>query len=302
MPYSKEKLISSLEYEHGVLHGESNTYFENGNLKSCCQYFNGMKSGWEITYSLCYHTIYNIQYIEKSRTYYSNGVIQGHRAYSFNGHFKIQGNYIDGKEDGEFLLYDEHNCVNIESVNYKDGILHGKYLRYNQKGMLKQSANYDSGLLSGIVKFYDDMGLLQFSCVMNNHTLKIGSIAQYYDHRGNPAEKYVVEKGQSLDDYLECLEIKFLHPGTYFDEDCEKVKSKTRSGNLFSKKDDTLDKKMKGQNIDLFKCNVYRIEENYEFRYKCYDYYDDDYDYDCDEEYESFLDRYRDKRGSRYYE
>jgi hypothetical protein len=103
------------------------------------------------------------------------------------------------------------------------------------------------------------------------------------------------------------LEIEFHRPGTYFDEDYTKIKSKRRPEKLFSKEDNSLYVKvkdlhsqyMKGQNIDLFKCNVYRIGESFEFRYKCYDYYDDDYDYD--EDYESFKDYYRDRTGSYYY-
>jgi hypothetical protein len=188
-------------------------------------------------------------------------------------------------------------------VNYKDGILHGKYLRYNQKGILKQSANYDSGLLTGPIKFYDDMGLLQFSCMMKNGSLKVGSVAQYYDHRGNLAEKYFVQEGEALDDYLECLEVKFHHPGTYFDEDFTFVKSKKKYEDFIEKNDNTSHEKVKhlhslyteGKNINLLKCNVYRIDQDYDFGYKCYDYYDDDYDYD--EDYESSKYYYLDRLG-----
>ena len=57
-----------------------------------------------------------------------------------------QGKIINGKEVGEWLVYDENGQLWNKS-NYKDGKLHGECLWYNENGQLEKTEIYKDGKL-----------------------------------------------------------------------------------------------------------------------------------------------------------
>jgi antitoxin component YwqK of YwqJK toxin-antitoxin module len=54
------------------------------------------------------------------------------------------GTYVNGKEEGPFKKYYK-NGVLQEQCRYKDGMLHGEYRYWDEKGTLLEHKNYDMG-------------------------------------------------------------------------------------------------------------------------------------------------------------
>ena len=72
--------------------------------------------------------------------------------YDENG--KKTGLWIERNEDGQVL----------NSINYKAGKLNGKYTEFNPiTGLITSSSEYREGLLHGTYKSYDDKGNLRKS-------------------------------------------------------------------------------------------------------------------------------------------
>ena len=59
---------------------------------------------------------------------------------------KIRSFYVNGKLDGEYLLYDEQGRLRGKSF-YKNGKLEGEHLHYNKKGLLLEKRIYKNGIL-----------------------------------------------------------------------------------------------------------------------------------------------------------
>ena len=70
------------------------------------------------------------------------------KTYYENGNIKSEGNYINGKIEGEFKHYFENG--NIEFIiNYKNGNLSGEAKEYYENGNIKYISNYENDVLEG---------------------------------------------------------------------------------------------------------------------------------------------------------
>lgn len=58
------------------------------------------------------------------------------------------GQYLNGKETGTFIWYDEEGRQ-IEERNYDEGYLHGKYIEWHPNGRVKTLGNYAHGRPEG---------------------------------------------------------------------------------------------------------------------------------------------------------
>ena len=68
-----------------------------------------------------------------------------------------------------------------ETARFKDGLLQGKDIRYNESGTIIEIGNYDKGLLDGEQKYFYENGKLNI--VANfNHSLRHGTIIFFYQN------------------------------------------------------------------------------------------------------------------------
>ena len=148
-------------YEKGEYDGEWIWSFKNGYKKRFEQYIKGVEYGNFIEYDSLGNTLL--------KGNYRNGLKEGIWLYHVNDH-KEEGFYISGKKDGEWVHSNSDGLVIfkgsfsfhepmglhrvwsakgvlISSGRFKDGVKHGKWLIYNQKGELKENYKYRNGEL-----------------------------------------------------------------------------------------------------------------------------------------------------------
>ena len=77
---------------------------------------------------------------------YKDGKREGeHLGYFENGQLSYKGNYKDGKKEGEHLYYYESIGQLWSKINYKDGKYEGKQLWYSMDGKLEATYIYKDG-------------------------------------------------------------------------------------------------------------------------------------------------------------
>ncbi len=80
--------------------------------------------------------------------------------YFESGKVKAKGSYINGTKVGEWVDYFENGKIN-KTQTYDDGFKVGKEKTYNEKGVLTQTRDFNINRLDGEVKFYSEDGQLQ---------------------------------------------------------------------------------------------------------------------------------------------
>jgi len=206
--YSPEgKIINSKIYSNGIVIAEGivdekglyqgywKEFYESGNIKSEGEYFNGKRKGnWKFYYedgSIEQIGSYNYKGNKDGswKWYYQSGKIKREenfkdgledglfKEYDENGKVIVQGEYVDGYEEG-FWFYDigeervEGNYVGgnrdgIWKVFYKDGKLaflgkfsddvpDGKHIYYYTNGYIKEEGTYVMGLKHGNWRKYNE--------------------------------------------------------------------------------------------------------------------------------------------------
>ena len=78
---------------------------------------------------------------------------------------KKQGKIIEGKPEGEFLIYYESGQLK-EKINYKDGKKEGERILYYESGQLKDKINYKSTKID-----YKSMNIYENQLKSNNDQL-----------------------------------------------------------------------------------------------------------------------------------
>lgn len=198
----EKKVVSTAEYKDGELIQKTVNTYEYGYLKESNTYGpDGIISGNCVKY-------YPDGSVESS-SQYKNGKFHGVRMHR-NDAFQISGEYQNGIPQGLFKVTVEDKLA--ELATYSEGILNGIFQIY-QNGRLVQHATYKNGVLNGPLSFFDEEQTRQFDCLMENGYLKEGSIARYYDDTGKPCEKYKIQYKETLDEYIQCLNRKFISPG-----------------------------------------------------------------------------------------
>jgi antitoxin component YwqK of YwqJK toxin-antitoxin module len=78
-----------------------------------------------------------------------------------NGNIKIEMNLLKGMKNGTVNVYFE-NCQNNEVRSYKNNLMHGSWITYNEQKVLIGLANYKDGLKHGTWMIWDASGNLLY--------------------------------------------------------------------------------------------------------------------------------------------
>ena len=156
-------LLWELDFNKILYTGEYKTYYENGQIKSKCNYIDSELCG---------------EYI----VYYENG------------HIYIKCNYIDDKKCGEYTYY--YDCGQIKKkCNYVDGLLCSECIDYYTNGQIRMKCNYVNGLLCGECIDYYTNGQIKMKC---NYDTIYNTVQQLYGkYIDNPQYVY-----KSCGDYV----------------------------------------------------------------------------------------------------
>ena len=83
-----------------------------------------------------------------------------------NGNMKFEIPIQEGKKNGIIFYYYEDG-TKMEQRSYKNNIMHGTWITWNNKGVKTGEANYQNGIKHGKWFIWDDKGTLR--CEMNYH-------------------------------------------------------------------------------------------------------------------------------------
>lgn len=98
--------------------------------------------------------------------------------YHENGEIMSTGEYVDGKEQGEWKYYDEQGALQV-IANYNDGIESGQWKWYYENGEIMRIGNYKQGLNDGVWINYYENGVISDSSVYCNGRLQGPTILKY---------------------------------------------------------------------------------------------------------------------------
>ena len=76
-----------------------------------------------------------------------------------NGNVKMQGNYKDGKRQGEWQSFFENGKMNSDEI-FIDGQTNGKVTVYYENGKKRYEGENNNGKLSGVWNYWDEKGKL----------------------------------------------------------------------------------------------------------------------------------------------
>lgn len=193
-------------FNNGVLHGKcifkiggtliTDAIFINGVPDGktliggvTCNYINGKREGELIKYSAFNNAVIlrksnyvgnklhgivtNYDGTEDAKTMsrytYYRGVLDGpcyFYSYDENSIVSItKCLYVNGRREGLFIYeLQEHKHV----VEYRGGLKHGMFIKYNKDGAMIYRATYSDNLLNGMVEQWDSIGLLKYTCMFVN--------------------------------------------------------------------------------------------------------------------------------------
>lgn len=121
---SDTKISTIKEYKDGIKHGKW-AYYSSGQKKSEGIYKNGVKHGkW---------------YEDRNIGEYSDGIKHGEW---YESSSKLKGKYVNGKKEGKW-----NSDNNFHTVEYKNGLKHGKEVRISPGSGSKMEAIYNKGEL-----------------------------------------------------------------------------------------------------------------------------------------------------------
>ena len=161
--YHNGAVLQHYFMKNNVKNGICNTFFDNGRLKSRCNYVNGVQDGEYVSY-------YKNGDI-KCKTLYSNGlIVSGDSLLTDNLTVEVDTFYDNGKLKGEWLLknglldgnyytYYENGLVKNKKF-FVNGVQNGEDISYYRDGEIQRKAFYVDGKLEGKIIDYDDNGIL----------------------------------------------------------------------------------------------------------------------------------------------
>ncbi|MEA3443366.1 MAG: toxin-antitoxin system YwqK family antitoxin, partial [Bacteroidota bacterium] len=79
-----------------------------------------------------------------------------------NGQKRIELNLVDGKRDGEVILYFKSGEKN-EIRKYKMNLMHGTWTTWNEQSVKIAEANYNNGKKNGKWFIWDENGTLRYN-------------------------------------------------------------------------------------------------------------------------------------------
>ena len=104
-----------------------------------------------------------------------------YKEFSYSGDLTVIGYYVDDKEDGEWIYFEDGAKIKMET--YKMGILDGRYEEYGKNEVLRISGFYSNNKKVGIQTFYDSKGI-RFSETENT------SLGLHYNEFDNDTLKF----------------------------------------------------------------------------------------------------------------
>lgn len=119
-----------------------------------------------ITFSSCEDKII-LSYYETGEKYeeyqyIADSVKHGlYRRYSQDGRLLESANYVNGKLEGERIIYNFASGVKEISEIYKNDLLDGRHIVFHPNGEMQSLGVYKNNVLSGTVRFFDTSGMLE---------------------------------------------------------------------------------------------------------------------------------------------
>lgn len=89
-----------------------------------------------------------------------------YKSYYDNFNPKVEMNLDQGKKDGITKLFFEDGSIN-EIRSYKNNLMDGTWITYNEKGLKIAEADYTKGKKDGTWKIWDDNGTLRVEMTYN---------------------------------------------------------------------------------------------------------------------------------------
>ena len=177
--YHKNGNISeALFFLKNKWYGPYNKYYESGKPKINGNYINGLRNGkWTFFYESGI-----IEYIENI----VNDLREGqYEAYYESGAIQLTGNYINGLADGEWTFYYESGALQHTGI-YVNGLSEGKFTFYYDSGSkdlvgtVQEIRNYKQDLVDGQQIIYNELGELSEIRNYKNGLQDGESIAYYF--------------------------------------------------------------------------------------------------------------------------
>ena len=109
-------------------------------------------------------------------------------SYFDNGNAKMEVKFLNGFRNGETRIYFEDGALN-EIRGYKEDMMHGSWVTYNDQKVKVGLANYKNGLKHGEWMIWDDKGNLLYE--MNYVNGEKAGTWKKYDAHGNVVSERV---------------------------------------------------------------------------------------------------------------
>lgn len=164
-------------YVNGKISGTQTDYYDNGNKKDVYVFDNDVLKS-----IVCYDI--NGKEIYKADT--QNGVL-AFKHYYENGTVRREGNYVNGKREGEWREYSGGGVV-VSLENWKENMQSGNQKTYFPSGDLKAEFYCDSNYVEGPYRWYYPNG-------------KLSSVAVYQKGKANGECKLYYSNGQLKSEY-----------------------------------------------------------------------------------------------------
>ena len=178
---SSGKLLKTVELKNGVPHGAVVIYDDDGSISHKLNYVEGVLSG-------------EAEFFQKNqlimKTNFSNNVQDGETIVYLNGNKSTIMHYKNGMLDGSFLSYDEQGHL-VREVSYEDGKMQGDCNVYYPDGALMEHSVYKDNLLDGEMQRYYQSGIVREISTFENGK-PVGYI-DTYDIDGNLQDSREVE-------------------------------------------------------------------------------------------------------------
>lgn len=165
-------LIKTEKYEYGVLKKNvaelvkldvKNDFFESGKLKSSGTYKDGIAEGVTRFYNeegaIVNSKVYKDGELIGEGVYDEKGYQQGKwKEYYVSGELKAEGEYIDGRRNGDWVFYHQNGKVEQKGKFLKGAKPSGKWLWFYESGNLLREETFLNGMEEGTMTEYNDSG------------------------------------------------------------------------------------------------------------------------------------------------
>lgn len=171
--FSRGTLWRKMMYNRGLLEGKRYEYHDNGLERLVIDYRQSIPQQ-----SIMYHSNGQVQ---ETGSFDEFGLKHGQMiTYDENGRIVGELNYLNGSLDGKSMKY--NNLGQKETKHYKNGILEGEYQLLHKNGKVKLEGNYDDkSERTGKWTEYNEDGYLK-SVIHYDEGMQHGTTTIYFDN------------------------------------------------------------------------------------------------------------------------